>query len=366
MNLGEFLKSVQKHFMDISQFDTVESIVINIKPTFLPLFFQDDSLEKALGVRKVGHKYHRREGTPGNYRYFYDDSNSNRNFSHRFIEDDEKEKTVTKKFISYNIVDVDDAGVYFKDKLTGKEFDIDDSKSIEENRKEFTEMLYDEYYDETFEEISPIGTTKLRNRPGNPDFNVYDQFEDEPVMAAHFMTQRYIESHGREVYMICKNVMKVKIGNRKVNVDFTFDNYQQAMGGIGILKMSRKHLDDFRIYSIKDRLRIQDLSLLRRQDLVDRNGNSLLKSVDFDYIIQLMSETCVKRNLEDEGSEIVFTDRSTGWYCVFAKRYASSLDEQNDIISHLELVTFHNKDIPGHLKSPNTRDDALLIRKLKG
>ena len=67
---------------------------------------------------------------------------------------------------------------------------------------------------------------------------------------------------------------------------------------------------------------------------------------------------------KDGKKDLVFDDINNGWVCIFARRYASDIDEQNDFVSHLELLSLYNYHIKDFLKDPNTRDDAMLIRKL--
>ena len=370
LELADSSKGVQKKLKKYI-FNEADRIIINIKPAFLPLFFQQNELKKSIDVQKEG-----------NHKYIYAEDEEPEYTSYISIEDKEKQKWHDIKFIMNNIEikDVGKGDTFLQDTLTGKWTEIDKRKSYTQNIIDFSEQLYSDYFNEDFSHISSVGEIiiegridklhlyeQFRNKKPNSYFWVYNQFKNKPVEAAHFMTQRYIETGGGAQKCICTDVMTINIKRKKVSVDFIFEDWQQ---GIGIDEMRRMDLNFFRIYKKFGKEKLPNLTKFSQ---VGELGNV---KIDFYYVMNILKKNCVKENYDDVDD--IFIDEQTGWICAFAKRYsstrmfASSAEKNTGTVPHLELLIFNNRMIERNIslirddtREDDTKDDALFVRHIK-
>ena len=181
-------------FID-NPFSKIERVEINIRPTFLPLFFKPSETEKN---KKIDNPY--------------------------II------GRILKKIEVVN-------GSYLSDCLTGMKFELEGEYGLDfymkgkfkAATKQFVQQIFDTYYDPLFETLKP---TEISLN----GFKIYDQFKGNPTKAAHFMVHQYYKN--RKTNIVCKDVYEISIPGKNIQVDFTFEYQQQEYP----FPMNRKHL----------------------------------------------------------------------------------------------------------------------------
>jgi hypothetical protein len=282
-----------------SLYEDIDIIEINIRPVLLPLFYQRNKLKN----------------------------------SRRELENLSVLRNIKKHI---DIVE----GAYLQDTLTGKTVRIKDGKYIRHEAKQFVEKLHNLYYEEDFAGIKPSLVFDGREH--------YSQFKGKPASAAHFLLQRYLETDCTSSSIVCEDVLTISDKTGKpVRIDFTFGYYipdtstewEKVMP-----RMSRRHLNDFRIYK---RFPDKHLRALTRKDIDSIQG----VEVDFAYVIQILKRTCTVSNISEVGNNIVYRHRNTGWHCIFAKR---------DNPARLEMMMFYNCDIAEDYKDHSSSGSLIL------
>ena len=322
-----------KYLKKRDNLENVESIVVDIK-TLLPLFFQDgDKMKKAKVVKKLWAKNSKVKG--GGY------------WTTRLVDDDEvpdKSKLVEKALEELENRITEEGKILYND-LFDKADEVREGETVDIAKKRFARELYDEVFEESFEEI-------------DDSKSVYDrEFVGKPTEAAHFIVQRFLKTGER---IVCKNVFKVKWEGIPVKVDFTFGGYNEQVDvGEGIAKLQQKHLLDFKIYKLwkEGKFGKKDLSNIT---ISDTSSIEFEKTkVDFKDVIELIERTCVSSNqLKEKSLDVIFHDKRTGWRCIF-KVEKLDKDQRPSVI---KLESFYNQSIDKNIKGTSPLDDSLLVK----
>ena len=200
-----------------------------------------------------------------------------------------------------------------------------DEKYLRAEKIKLAKRICNTISEEGFENITP---EKSEEKPG---WETYNQFENEPEKAAHFMYQRFLtpKSEGGGTHkMICKNVMHVKFNdNLSGKIDFTLVKKEEKddditklsddelidgyFAGKGLVVMPplyklHRHYTLFKAFYGK-----KPLEQLSIQDALD----SLDTSVSFRELMDYMKDCCKNPT----STPLEYYDDKTGWRCSFGR-----------------------------------------------